>query len=165
MTNNADPDQLASSEANLKKLTDLHLHCLQRQGISWFRRTGARKIYLPQKRWPQLVCTANWASARQTGHCWSPSLVLIGWGALVWVVWFADGAPLAVLDWFACRCCWISSRIFWTFSSLSGWITCRAFCLQRSDQFNKVKVAFKGTAYINIQKTEKGTNTSTFNGR
>ena len=34
MANNADPDQLASSEP-----TDLDLHCLQRQGISGFSRT------------------------------------------------------------------------------------------------------------------------------
>ena len=34
MANNADSDQLASSEA-----TDLDLHCLQRQGISGFNRT------------------------------------------------------------------------------------------------------------------------------
>ena len=33
MPNSADPDQLASSEP-----TDLDLHCLQKQGISWFSR-------------------------------------------------------------------------------------------------------------------------------
>ena len=39
MTNSVDPDQLASSEANL---TDLDLHCLQRQGISRFSRTRVK---------------------------------------------------------------------------------------------------------------------------
>ena len=39
MAHSADPDQLASSGANLKKPTDLDLHCLQRQGISGFSRT------------------------------------------------------------------------------------------------------------------------------
>ena len=33
MINNADPDQLASSEALLQKPTDLDLHCLLRQGM------------------------------------------------------------------------------------------------------------------------------------
>ena len=37
MANNADPDQLASSEA-----IDLDLHCLQRQGISGISRTRAK---------------------------------------------------------------------------------------------------------------------------
>ena len=35
MANSADPDQLA-----YQKPTDLDLHCLQRQGISGFSRTG-----------------------------------------------------------------------------------------------------------------------------
>ena len=38
MVNSADPDQLASS-------TDLALHCLQRQAISGFIRTGVKLIY------------------------------------------------------------------------------------------------------------------------
>ena len=47
MANSADPDQLASSEANqiswlLQKPTDLGLHCLQRQCISWFSRTRVK---------------------------------------------------------------------------------------------------------------------------
>ena len=42
MTNNVDPDQLASSEA---KFSDLELHCLQRQGISGFSRI--RVIQIP----------------------------------------------------------------------------------------------------------------------
>ena len=37
MANNADSDQLASSEA-----IDLDLHCLQRQGISGFSRTRVK---------------------------------------------------------------------------------------------------------------------------
>ena len=40
--NSADPDQLASSEANLKKPTYLDLHCLKRQGISRFSRTRVK---------------------------------------------------------------------------------------------------------------------------
>ena len=40
MTNSADPDQLASSEAN-----DLDLHCLQRQGISGISKTRANKHF------------------------------------------------------------------------------------------------------------------------
>ena len=36
MANSADPDQLASSEANLKKPTDLDLHCLLGQDVSRF---------------------------------------------------------------------------------------------------------------------------------
>ena len=39
MTNSADPDQLASESWLLKKPTDLDLHCLQRKGISGFKRT------------------------------------------------------------------------------------------------------------------------------
>ena len=39
MANSADPDQLASSEA-----TDLDLHCLQRQGIAGFSRTGVKGL-------------------------------------------------------------------------------------------------------------------------
>ena len=39
MANSADPDQLASEEAN-----DLDLHCLQRQGLSGFSRTRV-KVY------------------------------------------------------------------------------------------------------------------------
>ena len=39
MAKSADPDQLASSEANLKKTTDLDLYCLQREDISGFSRT------------------------------------------------------------------------------------------------------------------------------
>ena len=41
MTNNADPGQLAS-----KKPTDLDVHCLQRQGISGFRRTRVNVIII-----------------------------------------------------------------------------------------------------------------------
>ena len=41
MTNSADPDQLASSEA---KPTDLDLHSLLRQGMSWPAREGLRDI-------------------------------------------------------------------------------------------------------------------------
>ena len=37
MANSADPDQ---------KPTDPILHCLQRQGISWFRRTRVKEKYL-----------------------------------------------------------------------------------------------------------------------
>ena len=39
MTNSVDPDQLASSET-----TDLDLHCLQRQDISGFNRTGVNNV-------------------------------------------------------------------------------------------------------------------------
>ena len=42
MTNSADPDQL-------KKPTDLDLHCLQRQGISGFSRT---RVNLQHMRYP-----------------------------------------------------------------------------------------------------------------
>ena len=43
MSNSADPDQLASSEAN-----DLDLHWLQKQGISGFSRTRVKiKLWLP----------------------------------------------------------------------------------------------------------------------
>ena len=41
MAYNADPDQLAS-----KKPTDLDLHCLQKQGISWFNRTSVNILYV-----------------------------------------------------------------------------------------------------------------------
>ena len=47
MANSADPDQLASSEANW---SDLDLHCLQIQAISAFSRQGLvlnRNIFLP----------------------------------------------------------------------------------------------------------------------
>ena len=36
MTNSADPDKLASTEANSKKSADLDVHCSQRSGISGF---------------------------------------------------------------------------------------------------------------------------------
>ena len=40
MANSADPDQFASSSQQLE------LHCLQRQGISWFSRTKVNiKLY------------------------------------------------------------------------------------------------------------------------
>ena len=42
MANSADPDQLASSEP-----TDLDLHCLQRQDISWFSRTRVKPFPSP----------------------------------------------------------------------------------------------------------------------
>ena len=41
MTNSADPDQLASSEANYQDL-----HCLLRQGTSFLARHGLRSISL-----------------------------------------------------------------------------------------------------------------------
>ena len=46
MTNSADPDQLASSEANWSRSTLLDVHCLQRQGISRFSKTRVNNFYL-----------------------------------------------------------------------------------------------------------------------
>ena len=42
MTNSADPDQLASED--LKKPTDLDLHCLQKKGISGFSRIRVNSL-------------------------------------------------------------------------------------------------------------------------
>ena len=50
MSKNADPDQLASSEA--KEEADLDLHCLQMQGLSGFSRTRAK----PGNAEPVLPC-------------------------------------------------------------------------------------------------------------
>ena len=40
MGNSADPDHMA------QKPTDLDLHCLQRQGISWFSRTMVKSAHM-----------------------------------------------------------------------------------------------------------------------
>ena len=44
MTNSADPDQLASSEA-----TDLDIHCLLRQGMTCLARGGLKGVVLSDK--------------------------------------------------------------------------------------------------------------------
>ena len=44
MANSADPDQLAT----LQKPTNLDLHCLQRQVISWISRTRVKLQYFEQ---------------------------------------------------------------------------------------------------------------------
>ena len=49
MTNSADPDQLASEP------TDLDLHCLQRQCISWFSRTRVNIVLTGVPYWPQVL--------------------------------------------------------------------------------------------------------------
>ena len=51
MTNSADPDQLASSEAQTP--TDLDLNCLQKQGICGFSRTRVKMglVILKTKRY------------------------------------------------------------------------------------------------------------------
>ena len=49
MANSADPDQLASEEANFQKPTDLDLHCLQRHGISRLIRTRLRHMGTPDR--------------------------------------------------------------------------------------------------------------------
>ena len=54
MTNSADSDQLAS--------TDLDLHCLQRQGISWFSRTRVKCQELITEQWSLYVCKTLWKS-------------------------------------------------------------------------------------------------------
>ena len=59
MTNNADPDQLAS----LQKPTDLGLHCLFRQGMSCSAREGLKVFYWAQfshcRRWYEEVFLFN----------------------------------------------------------------------------------------------------------
>ena len=50
MANSADPDQLASSEANWSDL-----HCLQKQGISGFSRTWVNNKYLDIQAWANNV--------------------------------------------------------------------------------------------------------------
>ena len=62
----ADSDQLASSE--VKKPTDLDLHCLQRQGISRFSRTRVK----PQHK--EVPCVPNQKSDQPAYLCISVSL-------------------------------------------------------------------------------------------
>ena len=44
MANSANPDQLASEEANFQKPTDLDLHCLLRRGMTCLAREGLMSL-------------------------------------------------------------------------------------------------------------------------